>query len=490
MAVLAVVGFHAFPDSVRGGFVGVDVFFVISGYLISSIILTGLDVGRFNFAEFYGRRIRRIFPALILVLMASIACGWVALLTDEFKQFGKHVAAGAGFISNFILWAEAGYFDKAAETKPLLHLWSLGIEEQFYIVWPLTLYLLKKGRLNFLSATLLIASASFLLNIKNVHKDMVEDFYSPATRFWELLAGATLACTILYHQDRIDRINRRMDAVLKRVIYSAPAAKDGHRQILHHVQSWTGFLLILFSIFFLNEKKLFPGWSALLPTTGAYLLIAAGPKAWVNNKILSNKLMVWIGIISFPLYLWHWPLLSFAHILEGGMPTGMLRTTLVFLSIFLAWLTYLCIEHPIRFGQHKSIKVLVLCLLIVVIGFGGFYINAHNGFRKRKVNNINSVATTMALGAGGEFVLPECGIEEKYKSLLKECYKDKREAPRYAVFGDSKGHALYWGLIRESTPNHRWLLMGNTMPGAYLTGTGTKLIRRSMNQSQNSSIIM
>ena len=135
IAVLAVVAFHAFPNWIKGGFIGVDVFFVISGYLISTIIFENLDKGTFRFSQFYARRIKRIFPALLLVLIACFAFGWLALLADEYKQLGKHIAAGAGFISNFILWNESGYFDNSAESKPLLHLWSLGIEERGYPIF-------------------------------------------------------------------------------------------------------------------------------------------------------------------------------------------------------------------------------------------------------------------------------------------------------------------------------------------------------------------
>jgi hypothetical protein len=146
IAVLAVIGFHAFPTWIRGGFVGVDVFFVISGYLISTILLTGMERGSFSFSQFYIRRIRRIFPALIIVLSGCLVAGWFLLFSHEYMALGKHVAGSAAFVSNFVLWNEAGYFDKAAETKPLLHIWSLGIEEQFYIVWPLLLYLVWKRK--------------------------------------------------------------------------------------------------------------------------------------------------------------------------------------------------------------------------------------------------------------------------------------------------------------------------------------------------------
>ncbi|MFA6121206.1 MAG: acyltransferase, partial [Sideroxydans sp.] len=190
IAILAVVGFHAFPTWVKGGFIGVDVFFVISGFLISTIIFGSLSRDAFSFAEFYARRIKRIFPALFLVLVASFVFGWFALLADEYKQLGKHIAGGAGFVSNFVLWGESGYFDNAAETKPLLHLWSLGIEEQFYFVWPLLLWFAWKRRFNLLTIALVVAVVSFALNVFTVRSDPVAAFYSPLTRFWELMVGS------------------------------------------------------------------------------------------------------------------------------------------------------------------------------------------------------------------------------------------------------------------------------------------------------------
>src|ERR1700691_5932961 len=200
IAVLSVLGFHAFPTWVRGGFTGVDVFFVISGFLISTIIFGSLARDGFSFVEFYSRRIRRIFPALLLILIAGYAFGWLVLLPEDYKQLGKQIAGGAGFVSNFVLWNESGYFDSAAETKPLLHLWSLGIEEQFYIIWPSLLWLGWKYRLNLLTVTLIVAAASFALNIAEAGSDSVAAFYSPQTRFWELMVGSALAYGTLYPQ--------------------------------------------------------------------------------------------------------------------------------------------------------------------------------------------------------------------------------------------------------------------------------------------------
>ena len=193
IAVLSVVGFHAAPGRFPGGFIGVDIFFVISGYLISSIILRGLEAGTFTFLEFYSRRIKRIFPALILTLLACFAIGFAILPDDQFKELGKHIVGGAAFVSNLVLWSESGYFDNAADYKPLLHLWSLGIEEQFYVVWPLMLWLAWRWGSHCLAAILVVAFVSFAVNVFAISSDPVATFYSPITRFWELAVGSALA---------------------------------------------------------------------------------------------------------------------------------------------------------------------------------------------------------------------------------------------------------------------------------------------------------
>lgn len=194
VAVASVVIYHAFPESLPGGFVGVDIFFVISGFLITTIILEGLAKGSFNFAGFYARRIKRIFPALLVVLAACIVAGWLILFPDDYRQFGTHLLAAAAFVSNLLLWHEAGYFDAASELKPLLHLWSLGVEEQFYLIWPLLLVAAHRQRLRPWILAALIFLLSFVLCATLVRTHPVADFYSPATRAWELMLGALLAC--------------------------------------------------------------------------------------------------------------------------------------------------------------------------------------------------------------------------------------------------------------------------------------------------------
>lgn len=342
LAVLSVVLFHAFPTVLPGGFVGVDLFFVISGFLICTILFNSFESGTFSVWDFYGRRIRRIFPALILVLAACYTFGWFALFADEYMQLGKHIAAGAAFISNFIFWQEAGYFDNAADTKPLLHLWSLGIEEQFYIVWPLVLWLAYRLRANLLLVTVLVALTSFVLNIRgiNVKHDLVATFYSPQTRFWELLMGAILAYVTLHPIQRL------------RVLTNHP----DQRQKIHSAQSIIGLMLVILGVTLINKQSAFPGWWALLPTLGAVLLIHAGPKAVINHYLLSNKLMVAIGLISYPLYLWHWPILSFLRIIESETPALELRIGAVVLSLILSTLTYQLVEKPIRFGFRSKTK--------------------------------------------------------------------------------------------------------------------------------------
>lgn len=191
--MLAVVGYHAAPLRIHGGYVGVDIFFVISGFLITRIISSGFLQDTFSFLEFYSRRVRRIFPALAIVMLVTLVLGWSFLLPDDFEQLGRHIIAGSLFSSNLLLWSEAGYFDANAEYKPLLHLWSLGIEEQFYVVWPLALLAILKYLRRPAWAIGVVATISFFLNIVFLEQSPTASFFSPFTRIWELLIGALVA---------------------------------------------------------------------------------------------------------------------------------------------------------------------------------------------------------------------------------------------------------------------------------------------------------
>jgi len=389
VAVLAVVAFHAFPSWVRGGFIGVDVFFVISGFLISTIIFENLDKGTFSFYDFYARRIRRIFPALLLVSLACFAFAWFELLADEFKQLGKHIAAGAGFISNFVLWNEAGYFDNSADTKPLLHLWSLGIEEQFYIIWPLVIWLSWKYKFNFFIIALTTAILSFGLNIKGVHADPVGTFYSPQTRFWELVIGSLLAWLAIYKKQVISNIKKTVDTWISSVAYNKK--QELNENSLVNVLSLVGFSLLIGGMWGIHKDLSFPGGFALVPVAVSAFIIAAGSNAYLNRKILSTRIMVWFGLISFPLYLWHWPLLAFARIIEGETPRIGIRVTVVAVSVLLAWFTYRLVERPVRSGGQSKVKVGSLFFLTVIIGYMGYNTYERDGlpFRLDNLTNEN-----------------------------------------------------------------------------------------------------
>ena len=369
IAVLSVVSYHAFPNTLRAGFMGVDIFFVISGYLISSIIFENLDRGSFSFGQFYGRRIKRIFPALTLVLLSCLVFGWFGLLGDEFKQLGKHMAAGAGFVSNFFLWQESGYFNNAAETKPLLHLWSLAIEEQFYIFWPLIVWVTWKRKTLFLIVFIGLIVASLAYNMHLVRLDSTATFFSPATRIWELLAGVLLA----YMRVR------------------PTAWQPSQRQL--QIASSLGVLLLAIGFYRIDRGRPYPGTWALLPILGSFCLIFAGPTAWFNRFVLSNRLLVWIGLISFPLYLWHWPILSLMRIVESGAPEPYFRNIALVLSVLLAWATYYFVEKPIRSDGRSSLKITVLSACVAALGIAGFAIFQSNGLPTRAAAQINGVNT-------------------------------------------------------------------------------------------------
>jgi len=457
IAVLSVVIYHAFPKFIRGGFIGVDIFFVISGFLISTIIISSLERGSFSFVVFYSRRIKRIFPALIIVLMASIVLGWFTMLAGEYKQLGKHISGGSGFISNFLFWHESGYFDDAAETKPLLHLWSLGIEEQFYIIWPFILWFVWKKRFNLLLITIVIALISFALNISKVYVDSVAAFYSPQTRFWELSVGSILAYLTLHKQQisvHLNQINGRFFGSF----FNDLASIDN----LRSYQALVGVFLILTSLFVVTKASYFPGWWAMLPTIGSFLIISAGMTAWFNRVVLSSRILVWIGLISFPLYLWHWPLLSFAHILETETPSRLVRFDAILLAILLAWLTYTFIEKPIRFGNAPKYKTLSLMFIMACIGLAGYYIYANDGLKFRsKVSSTSPLITELStiqnawqfFDINNAYRVGTChmaSLKDKLQ-VMQNCIDKNR--PLVFIWGDSYAASLYPGILKLKATN-------------------------------------
>ena len=350
VAVLAVVANHFQPGRVTGGFVGVDVFFVISGFLITGILLQQLQAGTFSLGEFYARRVRRLFPALSLVLAASFVTGWFVLNPIAYADLGANAAAGAGFVSNLLLWSQTGYFDPEAQSKPMLHLWSLGVEEQYYAFWPLLLFALWKMRFRLVPVAA-IAAASFALNAALSTTRPIAAFFSPAARIWELLLGGMIAYVSLTRGEPIallSGLGGRDDTIARRIRESR----------LRELSGWVGIALICAAIGVLTDDSTFPGYWVLLPTVGAALLICAGPDTWINRRILSNPLVVLIGLISYPLYLWHWPVLTLIHI-KRPLATQAARAGLLvgaLVGVFLAaWLTYKFIERPIRRSRRARV---------------------------------------------------------------------------------------------------------------------------------------
>lgn len=365
LAVLGVILFHAGVPGFPGGYVGVDVFFVISGYLISGIVIRAIERGTFTFRDFYSRRINRIFPALILVLVTTLALGWYLLFRNEFFGLGKHVTAGAGFFSNFALLRETGYFDAAAEKKPLLHLWSLAIEEQFYLFWPMLLAISWRIKPRFAWFAFLAGVASCTLAfVLSYTQHAQSSFYFPLTRLWELIAG--FALLYLELPALSDPRYQARTPWLPRSNLSAGT--------IANLKGWLGLSLILAAIFLLNNKIPWPSPLTVLPVLGSVLVISAGEKSWVNRKLFAHPAAVWVGLISYPLYLWHWPLLSYLRFVQPKGPSPTLIFAAIALSFILAYSTFRVIEHPIRSksaGRGKRALVL-FGLMTIVAGVGAF----------------------------------------------------------------------------------------------------------------------
>lgn len=406
VAVIAVMLYHAWPNYMPGGFIGVDIFFVISGYLITSIILSQLEQGTFSILGFYARRVRRIFPALLLVLAATLLFGWIVLLPGEFRQIGRHVMAGSAFVSNLLLWHESGYFDNSATTKPLLHLWSLGIEEQFYALWPLMLWVTYKRRIGVLVLLGTVFLCSMTANVLVTASNPTAAFYSPATRFWELMTGGIGAYLQLHGRGWPGR--------------SAQAASLAGAALLA-----AGFLAI-------RPQDAFPGWWALVPVAGTFLLIMCGPATFVNRHILGMRLAVGIGLISYPLYLWHWPLLSYAYIVIGERPPFLVRVGLIALTFLLAYLSYRLVELPIRQSRLRVRVVRTLAGGMVAALLAGVLVNS--GMLRQRIDASGAEPILNALN-DSDFPGPTLA-PLRYKNSLFQMASSR--APGITVFlGDS-----------------------------------------------------
>ena len=418
LAVLLVIAFHTAPSRLPSGFIGVDIFFVISGYLITGILISDFAAGNLSLQRFYARRIRRLFPALIVVLVSCILAGWWILLPLEYANIGQHVTAASVFLSNILLWTEAGYFDLDSTFKPLVHLWSLGVEEQFYLIWPVILiFVYKKLRKPLaILAFLTLLSLGSALSLAEPFPDAI--FYNPATRFWELWIGGLLA---LFEKQENDWAN----------IFIAK---------LGEILAILGVVLIGIGVLFINQYTQSPGPMTLLPVLGTALIIATSSKSTIISKVLSNRLAVLIGLISYPLYLWHWPILSFARIIEPHLLITT-RAGLVAIAFLLAWLTYRYIEIPIR--KKNTSFVLPLTFVVILIGLIGLSIYRTPDLQETRlakyVNEQALAAVSDTYFPGG--LIKRTDLKKRFVDDIRlnvNYHANSNRNPTVLLFGDSQ----------------------------------------------------
>jgi len=323
VAVLSVLLFHNGVTAFSGGYVGVDIFFVISGYLITAIIVREIETGDFSIGQFYERRFRRILPALVVVIMFTFLAGTILFDATQLKALAKSVSATALFSSNILFHLQSGYFDAPSELKPLLHTWSLAVEEQFYIFFPLLLiWLAKSGSKKYTLWLIPLAIFSCIASIAGIEFSPSGTFYLLPTRAWEFLIGSILAIHTLPH-------------------IKQPLTRD--------ILATTGLVLISFSLFAYTPNTNFPGIAAIAPTVGAALIIyaGAGGTPWVS-RVLSFKPVVFIGLISYSLYLWHWPLLVYTKYYAITEPQPLTITIMVIATFVLAIISWRYVETPFR----------------------------------------------------------------------------------------------------------------------------------------------
>jgi len=407
VAVLAVVAYHAWPHALGGGFVGVDVFFVISGFLITRILLAP----GFSFASFYARRVRRIFPALLIVLAATVAIGATFLPPDNLRNLLVHTIGGGLFVANVVSYHDVGYFNGVAELKPLVHLWSLGVEEQFYLLWPVIVWLAARRRV-LMPTIAIVGVASLALFLWWSERDPRAAFYLSPARFWELLAGAMLV--------RVEVPERWR---------SAAAA--------------TGLVLIAMSAALLSAETEFPGLLMLLPVVGACLVVAS-PGPHRAGRLLASRTAVAIGLISYPLYLWHWPLLSLLRNFDRA-PSTLTLCAAVALSFVLAALTWRAVERPLVTLRLRPVAASLAAAMLAGVGLA-------------------TAAHARVPAESNEIANAACTARYPFRpDGLWFCRLSKDAAPTVLLLGDSHANHLYDG-IAEVFPEDTVLAIGACMP--------------------------
>jgi peptidoglycan/LPS O-acetylase OafA/YrhL len=429
IAVLPVIFFHAGWSLFQGGYVGVDIFFVISGYLITSIIAEDLAQKKFSIQHFYERRARRILPALFFVMLCCLPFAWQWMTPHQLKSFAQSLVAVSGFSSNILFFLTSGYFDSASELKPLLHTWSLAVEEQYYMVFPLLLMAIWRFKHN---KVLVLLSGLFVLSLLCAEwgwrNNTEANFYLLPMRGWELLAGAILALHMgQYNKD-------------------AKAVQKGSNLL-----SVVGLALVFGSLFFFDKSIPHPSLYTIFPVLGTLLIIySAQAGTWVA-RLLSFKPILYIGLISYSLYLWHQPLFVFARLRLGEHLNPEIYAALIIAAIGLAWFNYQFVERPFRNKKAISVRQIFVfsalgSLLFIALGFYG---HVKQGFPERFGEEGKKVLAQVTRPA--PFMtgcLKDYSIKDK-SSLFTECQlgnKPSSSKPNIILLGDSHAASLAYGL--------------------------------------------
>ena len=430
IAVLPVILFHAGFDLFRGGFVGVDVFFVISGYLITSIILSEKQAGTFTLIGFYERRARRILPALFFVMLVCVPFAWWWMQPSQLKDFSKSLVAVSVYVSNILFWSERGYFEPAAELKPLLHTWSLAVEEQYYVLFPVFLLLTwRLGQRRIVGILVVMATLSLAVAQWGSMYHPNATFYLLPSRGWELLIGALIA---FYRHTKENRTR----------------ADERAGRTVSQVGSMMGVLLIAYAVVTFSKRTPFPSVYALVPTVGAALIIGFAHPYTVVGKLLSSKLLVGIGLISYSAYLWHYPLFAFAWLRSAEDPSATLLVSLAVGSLVLAYGSWKWIEQPFRNKRKIKRQPLFIfaagvSVLMVAVGLAGY---GKADYDRRKLGETtNSRALDDRLRANYGL---SSTCEETF-TLSGECRTS--EVPEILVWGDSFAMQLVPGILASKS---------------------------------------
>jgi peptidoglycan/LPS O-acetylase OafA/YrhL len=430
ISVLAVMLYYAEFQVFSGGFIGVDVFFVISGYLITQMVLGDFERGSFSLSHFYERRVRRILPALLVMLAATVPLAYVFLSADPLADYSAALLGATWFSSNFVFWSEAGYFDRASEFKPLLHTWSLGVEEQFYLVFPALFWVLYKFKWLIPGLSLAVV-ISFLMAQFGLSSDAEWPFYMLVSRAWELGLGALLAVVLAHSRISEIRVTR----------------------LLAELLVLSGSLAILVPVFIFSELTATPGPLLLVPTLGACLLIWLAPATSYMRRLLSLKWLVGLGLISYSLYLWHQPVLVFGRIIIGDALGFEWRIAMLLGAFPLAILSWRYIERPFRHaGQIATRHLIFIVLVMMMITTGSAVMLHHLASTDEKA----STGVVGDIGHGRYYEVMDqrfdrCEVEYlQYRIELWEnvprCHKSKRAgAPSIAFYGDSHAEQLFVG---------------------------------------------